>query len=271
MPTLAESAWGTGYWGLGAWGAVLPIAIEECYPLGPRTIYIRFNTPPQAASPVSEGDVQNRKTWDLTRDDTGEAIQVIGAQRGVTDLEWRLYLLTRLGPAYVTHTLRGQRLRSAGGLPMSPPTFISFVGVDVNKPVLRPAVNRDLVVDLRNDNFFGQGQAIRPDSSGNYEVQSGASGLRKRILRILVTKPGEWPGDPDFGVGIEVKSLARDPQSWKKRIEDQVARDPEVQSVRATVEVTDLGVVYITVRARMTTGSEGDFRYKADSGGVVVA
>lgn len=270
MTTLAGSAWGTGSYGLGAWGAALPIAIDECYPRGPRTIYVRFNTPPQAASPISKGDVQNLATWDLRRLDTDAMLYVIGATRGTTAVEWTLHLLTPIGPSYVRHRLDGTRLRSAGGATSAPPFVAEFWGVDVRKPVDGPQSERVRVVDLRNDAFLGAGKAIRPDASGNYELQVGASGLRKRILRILTTNTGQWPGAPEFGAGIQVKSLARDPAGMKALIAAAVQRDPEVSGAQVRLEVLDEGVVYIYVRARMLTGSDQDAIYKVDAGGVTL-
>lgn len=269
MATLSGSAWGLGLYGLGAYGAALAISILEAYPLGPRRVFVRFNTPPQAASPVSFGDIQNRKTWDLTRSDTGERIEVIGAVQGQSRLEWALVLLTSMGPSSVKHTLNGSRLRSAGILPSAPPSVVDFFGVDVEKPPFAVR-DRNKVVDLLNDNFFGQGVAIRPDSGGNYEVQSGPPGLRKRILRMLETKPGEWPSDPNFGVDLGVSQLARDPVGMKQRIEEQIRRDPEVSAVGVAVSEDSTGVIRIVVRARMTTGSEISATYKADSGGVTL-
>lgn len=268
MATLAGSAWGTGYWGLGAWGAALPISIEECYPLGPRQIFVRFNTPPQARSPLSNGDVQNLRTWDLTRLDNGEKVNIIGAAQGRTPLEWMLVLLSPIGPSAASHELSGARLRSAGGLPSSPPTVRRFYGVDVSKPVLAPSANRNQLVDLRNDYFFGAGQAIRPDSGGNYEVQAGLTGLIKRILRILTTKPGEWPSDRAFGVGLGVKELARDPGGSRARILEAIQRDPEVADAKVSLEVLDVGVVYVTVKVRTVTGLTGDARFTADDAGM---
>lgn len=270
MTTLAGSAWGVGTYGLGAWGSTLPISIDECYPRGPRTIYVRFNTPPQAASPISKGDVQNLATWDLRRLDTGEASYVVGATRGVTASEWTLHLLNPIGPAFVRHRLDGSALRSAGGLVAAPPFVAEFWGVDVRKPADGPQAARPRVVDLRNDSFFGAGKAIRPDASGNYELQVGVSGLRKRILRLLTTNTGQWPGAPAFGAGIQLKTILRDPGGAKALIEAAVQRDPEVSGVQVRLEVLDEGIAYIYVRARMLTGSDQDAIYKVDAGGVTL-
>lgn len=270
MATLSGSAWGTGVYGLGAWGAALPISIVECYPIGERTLFLRFNTPPQAASPISKGDVQNAATWVLRRLDTGAASFVVGATRGQTALEWNLHLLTPIGPSFVRHSIDGSALRSAGGLTATVPFVIEFWGVDARQPVDAPTAARPRVVDVRNDSFLGVGRAVRPDSSGNYELQVGASGLRKRILRLLTTDLGQWPGAPDFGSGLRVKSILRDPATAKAIIQTAVQRDPEVSGCQVRLELLDEGVVYIYVRARMLTGSLQDATFKVDAGGVTL-
>lgn len=270
MATVSGSAWGTGIYGLGAWGAALAISIVECYPLGARTLFLRFNTPPQAASPISKGDVQNVSTWDLRRLDTNDPCYVIGATRGETALEWNLHLLIAIGPSFVRHLLNGAALRSAGGLSAAAPFSIEFWGVDVRQPPFGPEANRPRVVDLRNDSFLGVGKAIRPDSSGNYGLQVGASGLRKRILRLLTTDFGQWPGAPDFGSGLRVKSILRDPATARSIIQAAVQRDPEVAGCQVRLELLDEGVVYVYVRARLRTGSDQDAIYKVDAGGVTL-
>lgn len=247
--------YGGSPYGLSPYGAVAPISILECYPLGPRRIYVRFNTAPQARSPISVGDVQNRRTWDLTRLDTGVRSEVVGAKQLKTDMEWMLVLLSPIGPSVVQHRLSGVRLRSAGGLPAVAPSTSTFLGVDAD-PKLFGDRTRDLVVDLRNDNLFGAGQALTPDSSGNYRLQAGVSGWKKRVLRMLSTNPGAWPSDATFGLGITCGELATDTLSWKKRIEDMIRKDPETAAVGVSISVLDSGIVNIFVRARLVTGAE---------------
>lgn len=252
----AVGAWGTSPWGLGPWGAVSTISLVECYPIGNRSIYVRFNTEPLDRSPVSVGDVSNRRTWDLTRDDTGERIEVVGAIRLKTPEERKLVLLTSLAPHAVQHTLRAGRLRTAGGLPAAPPTTASFGGVDVDRPAFGPASRRPKIVDLRNDNFFGEGVALQSQSGGSYILQTGPSGLRKRLIRIATTPLGTDPSDPSFGCLLQLGELIRDPSGQKALILAQVLRDPEVESAKVTLEVRDEGVAYLTVAAKMTSGRQ---------------
>ena len=264
-------AWGTGQWGLGPWGGVTTISLVEVYPLGSRSLYARFNTEPLDRSPVSDGDVSNRRTWDLTRDDTGERIEVIGAIRLRLPEERKLILLSNLGPFAVQHTLRGSRLKTSGRLPAAPPTMVTFQGVDVDKPSFGPASRRPRIVDLRNDSFFGEGVALRTDSGGSYATQTGASGLRKRILRIVTTPLGSDPADPSFGCLLALGELIRDPAGQKALVLAQVVRDPEVASATVSLEVKDEGVAYLTVKAKMTDGRQDVATLAVGDAGVSLA
>lgn len=266
--SMSVGIYGLNRYGLDAYGGVAPVSILEAYPLGPRSIYVRFNVEPMTASPITVGDCQNIRTWDLTRGDTGARIEVIGAVRLKLPEERRLFLLSPIGPSSVVHTLSAVRLRSAGGLPSAPPDRVTFRGVDVDRPALGPASRRPLVVDLRNDNFFGQGQAIQPVDGASYAVQSGASGLRKRILRILTTRPGEHPADPLFGCDLRLGELVLDPAAQRRNIEEQVRRDPEVAAASVSVEVLDEGVAYITVRAQLIGGQTATETFAVDGDGV---
>lgn len=247
-------AWGLGPYGISPWGGVSTISIAEAYPIGNRSLYVRFNTEPLDRSPVSDGDVSNRRTWDLTRDDTGARIEVVGAIRLRLPTERKLILLTSLGPYAVQHTLSGAKLRTMGGLPAAPPTTATFGGVDVDRPAFGPVSRRPKIVDLRNDNFFGEGVALRSPAGGSYALQSGPSGLRKRLLRIVTTPLGTDPSDPSFGCQLALGELIRDPSGQKALVLAQVLRDPEVESARVTLEVKDEGVAYLTVSAKMTSG-----------------
>ena len=97
-------------------------------------------------------------------------------------------------------------------------------------------------------------------AGGGYELQSGESGLRKRLFRILDTQPGQHPADPTFGCALQIKELLRDPAGQRAVIEAQVLRDPEVAGASVSLELLDEGIAYVTIKARMTTGAEADER-----------
>jgi hypothetical protein len=246
--------YGLDAYGKSPWGGITLISIAELYPLGPRALYARFNVEPLTASPVSVGDCQNRRTWNLTRDDTGERIEVVGVLTLGSPTERKLILLSSLGPSAVMHTLDCSALRTSGGLPATPPSMIQFPGVDVDKPAFGPAANKPGIVDLKNDHFFGKGEALQTQRGGSYAVQAGAPGLRKRLLRMLTTPLGTDPSDPEFGCQLAFKELVTDPVGQKALILAQVLRDPEVGEATVGLDVSDGGVANITIAAKMRSG-----------------
>lgn len=263
--------WGLDAYGLSPWGGAATLQVLEVYPLGPRSIYARFNVAPLAASPLSKGDVQNIRSWDLIRLDTGARIEVVGATRRRLPEEWTLHLLTSLGPGAVSHKLDAGRLRTAGGLPATPPSVVTFRGVDVDKPVHGVAALRNKVVDFRNEEFFGNGRALRPESGGaSYAVESGVSGYKKRLHRMFTTKKGTHPADPNFGAALELKELLADPLGVQRAAQEQVNRDPETASASVMVTLNDLGVGLVVVKARLKSGESADARVEVDSAGVRV-
>lgn len=266
--TSSPGAYGISPYGLGPYGGVTQISVMEAYPLGARSIYIRFNVPPLTASPVSVGDCQNRRTWTLLRKDTGARIEVVGAVALELPTERKLILLTSLGPAAVLHSLDCTPLRSAGGQPSVPPSSIQFYGVNVDKPSFGVPSRKPGIVDLRNDAFFGQGQALQVGSGGGYAVQEGPSGLRKRLLRILTTPLGSNPADPLFGTELAFKELVINPAGQRALILAQILRDPEVGAAKVSLDVSDGGVATILVVATMKAGGQQSTTFVVDEGGV---
>lgn len=113
--------------------------------------------------------------------------------------------------------------------------------------------------------------ALRTDSGGSYATQSGVSGLKKRIFRIVTTPLGTDPSDPTFGCLLALGELIRDPAGQKALILAQVIRDPEVASATVTLEVKNEGVAYLTVKAKMTDGRQDVATLAVGDAGVSLA
>lgn len=267
----SPGAYGISPYGLGPFGGVTQISILEAFPLGARSVYIRFNVPPLTASPVSVGDCQNRQTWNLTRSDTGARIEVVGAVQLGLPTERKLILLSSLGPSAVLHNLDCTALRSAGGQPSVPPYVIKFYGVDVDKPAFGLPSRKPAIVDLRNVFNQGQGQALQVGSGGGYAVQEGPSGLRKRLIRMLTTTPGSDPFDPLFGTELGIKEIVVNPAGQRALILAQILRDPEVGAAKVSLDVSDGGVATILIVAAMKAGGQQSATFVVDEGGVRLA
>jgi len=159
----------------------------------------------------------------------------------------------------------------AGALLVSP-KWRDFNGCRVSNQTDKPQ-QRLIVVDVANGHLFGQGRAWQATTAGTYRVEAGPASLRKRIYRILTTKPGEWVHDPTFGVGIQPKELVPggDLPALQTRIIEQVGRDPEVVGVACQLELTSQQVLYVTLRVRGKF-FEGEqlLQYRADQPGGLV-
>lgn len=119
-------------------------------------------------------------------------------------------------------------------------------------------------------NPFLSRDAIRfPPALGTYQItdtgdlaldKDGVSGLRKRIIRRVVTAAGEFFHLPGYGVALGVKTLLTidSLQRLQARITAQVVREPEVAEADVSV-VRVQGhpeVLSINVRARTSGGTE---------------
>jgi phage baseplate assembly protein W len=125
--------------------------------------------------------------------------------------------------------------------------------------------------DLRNDSFFGTGQALQVGSGGGYAVQEGPSGLRKRLLRMLTTPLGTDPSDPLFGTQLAFKEIVVNPAGQRALILAQVLRDPEVGAAKVSLDVSDGGVATILIVAAMKAGGQQSATFVVDEGGVRLA
>lgn len=98
------------------------------------------------------------------------------------------------------------------------------------------------------------------DDSGDYAMDSGLTGIKKRIFRRLSTVKGRFAHLPTYGVGIpgQVKQLSRAGTREKLAAdaEAQIKLEPEVEdaSVRV-VNSTVPGMVILKVLVRTKTGT----------------
>jgi hypothetical protein len=156
------------------------------------------------------------------------------------------------------------------------PVTLPFVGVHMGiaQPSLdSPRRSRDFAyppLATTNDNaglITSSSNAIalptgtyRTNGRGDYAYDEGAVGLKKRIFRRLVTRPGSFAHlGPSYGVGIpqRLKKLATamTVQHLVSEAEKQIAQEPDVAKVRvsATIDAAN-NLVRFTILVRMTTG-----------------
>ena len=120
--------------------------------------------------------------------------------------------------------------------------------------------------DVANPHLIRDAGVVDPPPVGQFQindrgdiaVETRVQGVRKRILRRIITARGGFFHLPEYGVAQPVKSLQRpaDLIALASELQRQIEREPEV--VRAQVLVTTDPVtpslVSITVRAQTTLG-----------------
>lgn len=271
--------WGLDRWGLSPFGGIVDTSIQSAYPIGPRIVRVELTAPPLDLTPWRLGNVRCAPTWQLVeltptlRYPTGNrTILILGVSEARAPLIWDLHTLDPLGQPSNTHRLRTDTLKNTAGILLVAPRQFFFHGIQaVNQ---RDKPQRQLItVDVKNSSVFGQGQAWTNTTGGSLTLESGPSGLRKRIYRILTTKPGTWANDPTFGVGFSVKAPMPTGSlpALQRLIEEQVGRDPEVVGVRCGLSMRAEGILFVSlaVQGRFFT-DQVEFESSPDKGLVMI-
>lgn len=97
------------------------------------------------------------------------------------------------------------------------------------------------------------------ESDGDYASMTGAELIKKLILRRLTTKPGDFFHLPNYGIGLREKEPlpVADLRKLAKAIELQVAQEPEVAAVKATLAYSaSAAVLNVRVQAQLKTSGQ---------------
>lgn len=109
-------------------------------------------------------------------------------------------------------------------------------------------------------------------ASGDYAVVQGYAALKQAIYIRLITAPGEYAVQPDFGCGItrwlKKRMSKSDKDSLRQTIIEQLSKEERIQKVEdVTVESLTLNnTTGIKVSVRVTAlGRENSFAFTAFS------
>jgi hypothetical protein len=106
---------------------------------------------------------------------------------------------------------------------------------------------------------------FRVDAQGDYAFDEGTEGLRKRILRRLVTMRGGFAHLPNYGVGVPALgkrlAVAATLASVAADAEAQILSEPDVAeaSVRPFVDPQAPSIVRLQIRVRTKEGKPSAF------------
>jgi hypothetical protein len=112
------------------------------------------------------------------------------------------------------------------------------------------------------------------EADGDYASMTGAALIKKLILRRLTTKPGDFFHLPEYGIGLREKEPlpVADLRKLAKAIELQVAQEPEVGAVKATLAYSaSAETLNVRVQAQLkATGQQVDVAVAVPTGQVVL-
>ena len=231
-----------------------------------REVEVEVSNLVQDNSPFLVGDALNPSTWAVQRLDTLEFLHVVSVTQTGT-YRYTLLCLEEFGTVEVTHRASSSTLLDVAGQLIVNPRQADFLGIldeDNRSIAAQLAKRKKATQDLSNPQlpqeslgFFAG--TLQVDANGDYRLESGASLLRKLIIRRLMTKPREFFHLPDtYGLGLRVKEPipAADLSKLKTAIEKQCQQEREVVSASASVTLDAQGV--LTVRVRVVPEKKGD-------------
>lgn len=243
-------SYGEGSWGFDVWGADPTFSVENAIAATTHSVYVTFSRAPRAVSPLSVGDALNLSTWAIsgvgfTDNKIVVAASMVAARRA------EITVSTPFKSSNYVYKISSPTLMSTTRVYLSPPYDRNFRGLFPADPITDP--NRTF--DLKNSELIGG--SFEVTAAGSYARVYGIELLRKMIFRRLSTMPGSFFHlTPDeFGLGIRSKELLRFSAipNMKKRIEDEINKEPGITGTLATVDLKD-GLLSVKLKVQTESG-----------------
>lgn len=255
MAGWGTGAWGTGLWGVGESGS---LSIERAFAIGPTTVRVVLSRTALDSSAL------NPLTWRVVNA-AGKSLVPIAVERGSSNVEYDIRLMHDLTAYPSQHTVSSETLEDSIGETLVAPKSATFAGLGVSA-----ARSRTAQIDLDSAHVLS-GRVpgtLSVDHGGDYRGQSGASLLRKLVIRRLMTMRGGFFHMPTYGQGLMVKEtiVSTDLVKLRKEISLQLLEEPEIDSAEARLSLSSSGVLTIAVRARLVTGQEESVSLEVPNG-----
>ena len=249
--------WGR-FWGHFSPGA--PFGIELAWASAPNAFRVAFTKQPHLITPLHPGDVSKLSNWTLTRQDASQTLTILTVSPVQDEpLLAEFTIVQRWAASLAEYRIVGNAaLRAADGIePIATPAQADFFG----SPNAAPNIERALpLVDIYSPQTSPTtiSGGIEVGSNGDYRLESGMSLLKKIITRDVLYEQDEFMhlAGQDFGFGAREKELIKpvDLVTRKRKLEDRIARNPEVRSVTVRIDQYADGRQVIQVRARTDFG-----------------
>lgn len=290
MSSLGTEPYGT----TGPFGGPGLISILGVTPVAANEIVVAFDVEPKADDPYAFDTATNVKNWVLSPVDPQIQSTVPGnppyLPKGSSEVPTRTPLIARAEQDSATvsqiHLFTDSRLetRVLYDLEIQPPIRGKDCEVQSGPTAfqfdaLRPGPSRrarfiqeDRYRDWDNSFFPTATNQLaatwKLEDSGDIALHEADASLRKRILRRIVSSPGEFAHLPGYGVGVRVKALAKtgDVQNMANNVAAQVRQEPDVvqASCTAKVDVNVQGgsVILLQVFAERREAKDASFLFE---------
>lgn len=286
------SGWGSGPWGYGAWGLGTgdPLRLLSAQAIKENVVELVFNEMPYFSQTLEVHDASNPRRYQIVelqsegRDGlTARPVRpVLVEVAKIAESFGRVLHVTVDRPMSPTPSryrmVVNQLVTSAGALLDSSKTSSEFLGVYRElrpQSMSSPTPSRDLanpqtysaqldpIPQAGDPLFLG---VIPIDASGDYAFDDGITQLKKRIFRRLLTKPGTFPANPEYGIGVpsygKRLAIAGVRQKLASEAQKQIAAEPDVAavSVRVVTDAANPSVTLFQIRVR-PAGSAGNVNF----------
>jgi len=251
-------AWG-GTWGLG-WGyysgAYGQFSVAAARAIASNIVRVVFTQEPIILSSVGTTDAANLANWSLVRDSNGRALTLLAAapvSGGPLSVDFTIAgVFVRSSSTY---TVTAANLESNALSVLVAPKSATFFGMGVTNA--RDDLSKPLL-DLQNAQVSETlvNGALHVGSSGDYDLESGLTLVKKLIFRRLTTGPGEFYhlAGTDYGLGLRSKEWYTPGNLiiLQSRIEAQVRQETEVEAATARVVLRDNGIINIRLQVKLS-------------------
>lgn len=255
---------GGGPWGTGG-GGVVDAIVES-----PNAIRVVFDVIPRAVSAADSDDILNADNWTVTLISPGDGhTPLVQWVQYVNAYEMRVLLDTTADPGALYGLSFSDNVvpASLGVLGCRCAEFVG-AGIPSISAGATGGQRRERITDFANPFTERDAQMVgaplstfQTSSAGDYKLDSGLVGLRKRIWRRLTTQPGGFYHLPtSYGLAWQEKGLIRSSQLFElqARAQQQALLEPDVIRASAAIrrDVSDPSVVILFLRATSQTGEE---------------
>jgi hypothetical protein len=278
MPIIRSG--GLGFEALGdPFGAGGPLHVVRALAVEGQTVRVVFDEEPLHVGGAAQNDALNPGNYTveiLTGEGqdpvvvgvkpamvTGPVYGVLMGDERAFDIQTDRQLVTGL-----VYEVTAANIKSKLGMGLGFPYSATFPGVVPVKSTLRPTRQLENM-DLANTPVLG---AFTVDDSGDVAPHGGSEGLRKRVVRRLVTPKGAFAFLPTYGVGLRLKNPAssRELVQFQADVVQQLSEEPEVATVNVKLSHNGNGVLTVQTQIKTRTGLALEVTAQNTGNGIVI-